>query len=59
MRRHWVVKKTFQPGLVPTIMAKASKCSASGNSQEGIIPTSNFDLEDDNEDMSIISSSNR
>ena len=45
----------LQPGLVPTIMAKASKHSAAGFGKEGILPTSkwfNFDLKDDDlEDM--------
>ena len=49
------LKHTFQPGLVPTITAKASNRSAPGSGKEGILPTSkrfNFDLEDDDfEDM--------
>ena len=42
--------KTFEPGLVPTIMVKSTKRSASGSSKEGILLTTkqfNFDLEDD------------
>ena len=44
------VKQTFEPGLLPTIMAKSTKRSASGSSKDGILPTTkqfNFDLEDD------------
>ena len=36
MQGHWVVKQTFQPGLVPMIMAKASKRSPSSSGKEGI-----------------------
>ena len=57
MRGHFKcsVNQTFEPGLVPTIMAKCTKHSAFGSSKEGILPTIkqfNFDLEDDDfEDM--------
>ena len=45
----------FEPGLVPKIMAKSAKLSASGSGKEGILPTAkwfNFYFEDDDfEDM--------
>ena len=33
MQGHWVVKWTFQPGLVPTTMAKGFECLASGTAK--------------------------
>ena len=49
MRGPSVFKETFEPDLVPTIMAKSSKRSASGSGKEGILPTVkqfNLNLED-------------
>ena len=46
----------FEPGLVPTIMAKSSKLSVSGSGKEGILLTAkpfNINLDDDDfEDVS-------
>ena len=45
-----VFKQMFEPGLVPTILAKSSKHSASNSGKEGILPTAkrfNFKLKDD------------
>ena len=49
MRGPSVFKETFEPDLVPTIMAKSSKRSASGSGKEGILLTVkqfNFNLKD-------------